>query len=79
MKYLFNSFFLIMYIRGFQIDDFVLQNDLIYANLKWEVYDQVLLSTITYFYHLAHQIYKIEATLENIVLLKPPNVHTRKM
>ena len=67
MKYLFNSFFLIMYIRGFQIDDFVLLSDLIYANLKWEVYDQVLLSTITYSYHLAHQIYKIEANLENIV------------
>ena len=61
MKYLFNSFFLIMYIRGFQIDVFVLLTDLIYANLKWEVYDQVVLSNITYFYHLAHKIYKIEA------------------
>ena len=49
MKYLFNSFFLIMYIRGFQIDDFVLLTDLIYANLKWEVYDHVVLSNITYF------------------------------
>ena len=64
MKYLFNSFFLIMYIRGFQTEDFVLLTDLIYANLKWEVYDQVVLSNITYFYHLTHKIYKIQATLE---------------